>query len=188
MARRRQPAAGPRCPVRLPAFLRHLPICPRRLLPIPYTTARHPDGAGRFSANDVARKLECGRLRRCGICARPMGSEVVFLAQDHGLLTEATVFTDAPVHEDCAAASLGLCPYIARPRVPRRPDPGRTAHEGFDLAAPKEAWLMLVTASYEITAQPAQGGRVVWAFRPGEPLRLRRFGYTGPGGALEPAA
>jgi hypothetical protein len=159
-----------------------LDVCPKRGLPIPYSTARAPDGTGRFSVNDVARKVRCGRERRCGVCALPLGWWVVFFTEQHGVELRCPVFTDAPLHEACAEASLeGACPYIYRPRVPRRPEPGAAAPWCFGPGQPKAGWLMHVTHSYEMVPQPAAGGGTVWAFRPGPAKRTRRFAYGADG-------
>lgn len=159
-----------------PAAVAGLPVCPKRQLPIPYSTARWPDGTGRFAVNDVARKLRCGRERLCGICGTALGWWVVFLAEDHGPMLQTT-FTDAPVHEECAEASLQLCPYIAKPRVPRRLDPEAAHPEGWTPDKDKAGWLMWVTRTYRMVPQPAAGGGTVWGFRPAPAVRIRRFAY-----------
>jgi hypothetical protein len=181
------PRSRTRGSARWPEAFQELDVCPQRQMPIPYSTARWPDGRGRFSVNDVARKLECGQRRLCGICGRSLGWWVAFLAQDHGVLTSRTLFTDAPVHEECAEASLTLCPYIREPRVPRRPHSGAIVPCGHDPAQPKTGWLMYITRAYEIVPQPARGGRQAWAFLPGPAKRVRRFAYGGDGVLREAA-
>lgn len=168
-----------------PAALAGLPVCPKRRLPIPYSTAREPDGTGRFEVNDTRRKIECGRGRLCGVCGKPLGWWVVFLAEDHGTQLRRIVFTDAPLDQDCAEASLAVCPYIARPRVPRRDTDDAAAPTCFDPGAPKRGWLMLVTHSYEMVRQPGRGGGLVIGFRPGSAVRIRRFGYGTDGTLTE---
>ena len=162
-----------------PAAWADLPECPKRHLPVPYSTARHPDGTGRFAVNDVARKVECGRDRLCGVCGRSIGWWVVFLAEDYGTqMIRRQVFTDAPLHETCAEASLEACPFIRRPRVPRHGEPAAAAPWCFDPDKAKPGWLMHVTHAYELVRQPARGGGVVWAFLPGPAVRIRRFTYA----------
>lgn len=164
----------------LPEVLRHLPVCPRRGLPIPYSTARAPDGTGRFGGNDVLTKVLCGVERLCGICGRRLDGEVVFLGPAHrDVRLDRVVFTDAAVHEACAEASLIVCPHIAGQRVPRRPGLGMAEPAGFDRSKPKVGWLILVTASYRMVRQPARSGGTVIAFKPGELIRIRRFCYDG---------
>lgn len=175
-----------------PQRVRHLPVCPKRGLPIPYSTARNADGTGRYEANDVARKIQCGRERLCGLCGLPLGWWLVFLGEDRGVPQAKTVFSDAPLHEACAQVSVGLCaeapvglcPYISRPRVPRRGGANTAAPARFDGGAPKTGWVMLVTRSYRMVSQPARGGGTVVAFRPGRAVRIRRFFYDA-GGVLQ---
>jgi hypothetical protein len=179
-----------------PEDWRQLPVCARRQLPIPVTTARHPDGTGRFNANDVAAKLACAARRLCGVCSQPLGpssdgnpymprkdAEPLFLTAD-GPPLKTPVFTDAPIHDRCAVASLDACPHIARPRVPRRPDPHAAVPAALT-ARPKDGWLMWYTATWEIVEQPAAGGGTVWGFRPGPATRIRRFTYREDGQLAE---
>ena len=183
-ARELPPAALPRPVIRRdnrdswPEQVRHLPVCTRTGLPIPYATARNPDGSGRWDANDVGRKLQCGRDRLCGLCGRPLGWWAVFLTQDHGQLGRRTLFTDAPLHEDCAVLALAECPFIANRRLPRRADADVRCPAAADPARPKTGWLMVATHDWEVIEQAAGGGGTVWAFRPCSRKRVRRFRYT----------
>jgi hypothetical protein len=139
----------------VPPGLAHLPVCPVRGLPIPYSSGRDPAGTGRFGVNDPAAKLACGLLRLCGVCGRPLGGgEIVFLAQA-AQVPHRPVFTDPPMHEACAGAAMSLCPRIARPRAAGRP------------------WLMWVTTAYELVP----GRKAAADFRPGPFTRLRLFTY-----------
>lgn len=149
-----------------PAALADLPVCPVRRLPIPVSSGRDPvTGAGRFGVNDPMAKLMCGLSRACGVCGLPLGAIIVFLAVDHGADPATLVFSDPGMHEPCAAASMDLCPFIQRERVPyragARPD--------------KPGWLWLATPGYELA--PGRGGALV-AFRPGPVSAIRRFRYV----------
>jgi hypothetical protein len=142
-----------------PACVARLPVCPVVGLPVPFSSGVDACGRGRFGRNDPLAKLTCGLARRCGICGEEFdGADMVFLVADRPMADP--VFTDPPSHEWCAEASLTLCPRIVN---------GRTA------AAP--AWQMWVTGSYELVP----GRRAVVDFKPGPPLRIRRFTYNRAG-------
>jgi hypothetical protein len=155
------------------AAIRTLPVCPVRGLPIPVSSGRNPDGSGRFGENDTLAKLTCGATRRCGICGRELGEEVTFLGIESGARLTPPAFGDPGMHELCAEASLQLCPFIARARVP-----GRHGQR------PKDGWLMWITSSYELV--PGRGTSLI-SFLPGPAVRIRRFTYDGSGRLRETA-
>jgi hypothetical protein len=164
-----------------------LPLCPKRLVPVPFAAARYADGTAEFTVNDTRRRLACARHRLCGIGGLALGGEVAFLGEVlPGADPARLVFTDPGMHEACAAASLDLCPYIARPRVPRRPPPC-DANEP-DVPDPgKAGWVLLTAAGYETVGQPRRGGGTVAVFKPGPLLTVRWLTY-GPDGQLREAA
>ena len=155
-----------------PAALAGLPVCPRRGLPVPFSSGRDEDGTGRFGRNDPLAKLLCGIGRRCGVCGGPLGDgEIVFLVLNRGVPLRQPVFPDPANHEPCAEAAMALCPYIARPKVPGRD------------GDPKPGWLIWVTRSYELVP----GRNAAADFLPGPPVRIRRFRYA-PDGVLTETA
>jgi hypothetical protein len=137
-----------------------------RGLPIPVSSGRDPiTGAGRFGVNDPVAKLVCGLSRACGVCGLALCATIVFLAVDHGMDPARLAFSDPGMHEQCAEASMALCPFIQRERVPRRAG----------ARAAKPGWLWVVSPSYELI--PGRGASLV-AFRPGQVEAIRRFGYS----------
>jgi hypothetical protein len=149
-----------------PEAVQGLPVCPVRDLPIPVSSGRDPDtGAGRFGVNDPGAKLACGLNRACGVCGLALGTTIVFLAEDYGADPARLVFSDPGMHQPCAEASMVLCPFIQRERVPHRAG----ARPG------KPGWLWVTSPSYELV--PGRGSALV-AFRPGLVEAIRRFGYA----------
>jgi len=157
---------------RWPDEVAHLEVCPVRGLPIPASSGRDDAGKGRFGVNDPLAKLACALGRRCGVCGQPLNGPVVFLALDRGADPAGLNFGDPGMHESCAAASMVLCPYIAKARVPSRVR---------DEAA-KPGWAWVAAAGYKVVPGPALVG-----FRPVAVLAIRRFTY-GPTGLAEAAA
>lgn len=111
----------------LPPELAHLPICPHRELPIPFIAEVGGDGAGHFTILDPDRQRECYEHRLCAMCGLPMGDEVALIG-DVVSLEPGGFYIEPPVHEWCGWTAIGgLCPYISREKVPRRPhDPNDT--------------------------------------------------------------
>lgn len=173
-----------RLPARASACrLDDLPVCPVRRLPIPFATKINEDGSGQFNVNDTRRKLACGHHRLCGVGGGALPAEVVLLGVDQGGPPGRLVFSDPSMCEDCATVSLGLCPYIARPRVPARPAPPWVVPNAPDIPddPSKPGWVWLLAAGSVMIGQPRRGGGVVAAFRPGPILAVRRFRYEGGG-------
>ena len=158
-------------PDTVPACVAHLPVCPRRGLPIPATSGRDRDtGAGKFGVNDPDAKLLCALGELCGVCGYPFdGQPMIFLAADKRPAADPArlLFTDPANHPDCAEAAMILCPYIARPRVGHRVVP----------AEPKPGWLWVATRSYDLA--PGRPPGVRFTFRPGPLSAVRRFRYDG---------
>ena len=109
-----------------PAEVAHLPVCPRRGLPIPYIAEVTEQGKVNFGIFDGARQRECLEKRLCAMCGLPMTDEEgepgeVALLGDAKSLQPGGFYVEPPVHERCAEIALGgLCPFISREHYPRR--------------------------------------------------------------------
>ena len=105
-----------------PPEVAQLPICPHRGLPIPYIAERDErTGVANFGVLDPDRHDACWEGRLCAMCGRPMDGEVA-LYGDLVSLEPDGFYTEPPVHEACIVMALGgLCPFISREKVPRRP-------------------------------------------------------------------
>ena len=136
----------------VPVFLDHLPRCPVRGLPFPFSGINPVTGRAGFGVNDLLAKMICGQRRLCGVCGGPLPEQFTFLAADHGGTWRRPVFRDPPSCWRCVAASMRLCPHIASPAEP--------------------GWLAWITRSYELIPDL----RVV-AFRAGPAVNVRRFAY-----------
>ena len=108
-------------PGQWPPEVEHLPVCPHRKLPIPFIAEVGADGTGHFTILDNDRALACLKHRLCAMCGLPMGAEIALLG-DVASLEPGGFWIEPPVHERCAEiAAGGLCPFVSRERVPRRP-------------------------------------------------------------------
>jgi hypothetical protein len=177
-----------------PPEVAHLPVCPHRDLPVPFIAETGPDGTGHFTILDDARARQCLKYRLCAMCGRPMG-RLVSLIGDVVSLHPDGFFIEPPVHERCGElAFAGLCPFLSRERVPRRPPedgvavvgmlPGELAGIGREVA--KRPLIMAVTPRYRVLWVPSHAGSPVMAYQAGPVERVRRFGY-GPDGRLAEA-
>ena len=93
------------------------------------------------------------------------------------------------MHEVCAEASITLCPYIARPKVPRLTDSIDLADNLLrippgELPGKVDDWIMVICRRDLVTTtvrQSANGVGPVRLFRPGpdNPRRERIWRYDG---------
>ena len=105
----------------LPPEIRHLPIDPKRGLPVPFLVEQPPQVEhANFGVLDPERARLCYAKRLCAMCALPMGKEVA-LYGDVVSLEPGGFFIEAPTHERCIELAIGgLCPFISRESYPRR--------------------------------------------------------------------
>lgn len=95
--------------------------------PIPHTVAYRPDGSPDFRAIDQEKWLQAARLRRCGICGDVLGARIAFVGGPRSIANR--IFTDLPMHRDCATYALRVCPFLAAPSFAYR----RSIPEGMDV-------------------------------------------------------
>ncbi|MGX4733205.1 hypothetical protein [Kitasatospora griseola] len=162
----------------LPHGLGTRPVDLRRGLPIPVVNV-HPGGEVDFASINGRAALELSITGRCGLCGRRMTGPVAFLGGPN--CAENGIYSDPPMHEECAEAALTLCPHIAVPHA-RRASERRLAHDatyavGFSEEKPSE-WVILVSDGYGNMLAPAEkGDGTVPVFIAGILVRQRRFGY-----------
>lgn len=163
----------------------------RRNLPIPYANVIDLEtGEYDFKVVSGMRSLECAKTERCGLCAQPLEGIAVFLggvAREEGM----GVYTDPPMHEECAEAATKLCPHLRLSRA-KRAGEHRFAVEtvtgpGWSGAKP-EVWYMTFWKGYAIAMiedvlayvpgyiPDGQGG-----FEETEMIRQRVFSYDEDG-------
>lgn len=84
-----------------------------RGLPIPYTVLIDSTGKPDFRVIDPLKWQRAVRCRVCGICGEPLGSRVAFVGGPSSITNR--LFTDLPMHRECATYALQVCPFLAAP-------------------------------------------------------------------------
>jgi hypothetical protein len=180
-------------PGQWPPEVEHLPVCPRRRLPIPFIAEVGTDGIGHFTILDNERARDCLEHRLCAMCGLPMGAEIALLG-DAASLEPGGFWIEPPVHERCAEiAAGGLCPFVSRERVPRRPPEDSVAIIGMgpdELAdvgrcIPKRPVVMAITESYAACLAPSHAGALVMVYQAGLMVRVRRYAWDADGKLAE---
>jgi len=180
-------------PDKWPPEVEHLPVCPHRRLPIPFIAEVGVGGIGHFTILDDNRARECLKHRLCAMCGLPMGAEIALLG-DVVSLEPGGFWIEPPVHERCAEiAGSGLCPFVSRERVPRRPPEDGVAIVGMgrdELAdvgrsIPKRPWVMAITESYTVGLALTHVGTAAMVYQAGPIVRVRRYAWDADGKLAE---
>lgn len=91
-----------------------------RGFPVTYVTFIHPQTREPdFRIVNETRVRLCVAHRLCGICGEEIGRTVAFVGGPESVANR--VFSDPPMHEECARYALTVCPFLASPRGRHRP-------------------------------------------------------------------
>jgi hypothetical protein len=97
----------------IPEQMADLPIY--KGMPIPYTVLMEGD-VPFFKATDAERAHQCKFGKQCGICGKPLGYWIAFIASPEE--AEALLVQDLPYHEECARYAMAVCPWLVYKRMP----------------------------------------------------------------------
>lgn len=96
----------------LPAKLGRRPKDPRGY-PIPASVLIDKDGRPDFRITDAQKWHSLYQSRCCGLCGEPLGRHLAFIGGP--LSHQSRLFTDLPMHRECAHYAIQVCPYLAAP-------------------------------------------------------------------------
>jgi hypothetical protein len=100
--------------VQIPARLADRPR-DRRGYPIPWTVKLDLDGRPDFRVIDVEKVALAVNLKRCAMCGQALGRHLAFIGGPVSFQTR--LFTDMPMHKDCAMYAIQVCPWLAAPNM-----------------------------------------------------------------------
>jgi hypothetical protein len=96
----------------IPDFLSHLKTYSG--YPVPFTQAWINDTPD-FRAVDPARTMQCVQEKLCAICGQRLGEKSCFIG---GPLSKTNwLFTDPPMHRQCAEFAARACPFVSGNRL-----------------------------------------------------------------------
>ena len=130
----------------------------RRGYPIPAMVLIKEDGTPDFRVTDVEKWVKACNERTCALCGEQLGRHLAFVGGP--LAYENRLFTDLPMHLECAEYALRVCPYIAVPNFKYAsplPDIGedvslRVAAE-VEVVRP-DRFMLGITRSYQVVKLP----------------------------------
>lgn len=163
----------------LPDSMKKLPYHLRLGVPIPIVNTFGFQDYD-FTTINGPRATHLAQRKRCGICGERF-EVAAFLGGPRSAETQA--YTDPPMHEECAAAAIKLCPHMARKNMRRATDnhvrKDSITPENMVLAKP-DRWMMYVCEEYRMFLDGPEDEQVV-IYVPGDSLYLRTWEYTDQG-------
>ena len=121
--------------------------------PIPFAVGNGTDGQPDFRVIEPAKWMRAAQHRLCGICGESMGAHLAFVG---GTLSISNrLFTDLPMHRDCAVYALRACPFLAAPKFAYSRTAPEWAHvsQNVDAKRPNRFGLG-VTKDYKLARLP----------------------------------
>jgi hypothetical protein len=94
--------------IEIPQFLSHLPTY--RGYPAAFFQL-WSDGVPDFRAIDTDKWAQCLKEKLCGICGKRLGEFCYFIGGP--LSRDNKLFTDPPMHQDCAEFASRTCPFLS---------------------------------------------------------------------------
>jgi hypothetical protein len=170
----------------------------RRGYPITAVSAM-PGGIPDFGQIDQRLVLRCAVEDRCGLCGTPCdGGLVAFLGGPLSDLDDPLAgYGNPPMDPGCAEAAVRLCPYIAYHGIRQRHHDHQSVPAILAPPAKPDPWVLYATRAWtavidgiafprpspsrRLAARPTVTAGSAMIFRPGPPVRLRRFGYDDAG-------
>lgn len=104
--------------VPIPARMAHLPK-DRRGYPIPTMVLVDDGGRPHFQINDEHVRQRLIKQDRCAICGQKLFRGRWFVGGPMSCFSERGSYIDPPLHAECAAYALAVCPYLAAPAYGR---------------------------------------------------------------------
>lgn len=109
---------------------RDVPVPPRmaalprdaRGFPIPHIVFRDTDGRPHFTVNHEPLRQEAITRGLCSICGQPLFRGRWFVGGPLSAFDEHGAYLDPPMHEECVAYALQVCPYLASRKYNSRID------------------------------------------------------------------
>jgi hypothetical protein len=113
------------------------------------------DDAGKpdFRVTDTRRWALAVKLRTCAMCGVALGRNIAFIAGPVSF--ETRLFTDLPMHKDCALYAIQVCPFLAAPTM-KYAETVRVEGSGFIARTPEmvstrpDRFFVATTRGYEV--------------------------------------
>lgn len=154
-------------PIPVPEQMSHLPIDPKRGLPIPWFVPII-DGQPNWLVASGEKQWNCAASRSCWVCGKQVLSRPMFFVGGPLVLCNG-VTSEGWCHQSCAEYSVQACPYLIDPSHGRGKIPGAIAHPGY---VPDHAHAVCVIAVQSVGIA-VENGQLLWQFDPADVVDVR---------------
>lgn len=163
--------------ITIPERLKNRPLDSRGY-PIPYIQYLPPAGQKvDFRVTDPTRRTECIYKRLCGICGEPLGYWLYLIGGEQTI--KHRLFSDPPMHEECARFSMLACPFLNNPGykvsdvLPKMP----TMTDALQIAERPKRMGLYITRSYDAAQVKMGDGSIhpVLYCHPAKPKSIEWF-------------
>ena len=140
----------------MPENIRRLPVDPERGYPVPYFV-RWLKGKPEFRLVDPVKLVRCIRGRACWICGCPLSKDAPASFVSGPLMAVTRASSEPPSHLECARFAAKACPFLAIPKMDRRPDNSPPSKDPPGLMVKRNPGVVLIWTS-EWTLQRVEHG------------------------------
>jgi hypothetical protein len=151
----------------LPDRIKALPVCPQRLVPVPWFVV-WIDGRPEFRVADADKRRLAVLNGLCWVCGQSLGRYQTFVLGP--MCAVNRVSAEPPCHLDCAEFSVKACPFLSKPRMVRRENdlPENTSCDGEMIRRNPGATALWTTRSFRVVSD-GKGGTL---FQVGDPVSV----------------
>lgn len=166
-----------------PVRMRHLPVDPKRGMPVPYFVAWFRDdkevnsgyGEPDYRTIASARREHCQNYDHCWLCGGKLGSRHAYVIGPMCAITRTT--SEPASHLDCAAYAVRACPFLSNPATRMMPEekklkahPNLVAPAGFMLERnPGVSCIWVSGKAKPFKVDGEEGSRKGWLLELGDP-------------------
>ncbi len=140
--------------------------------PVPFFATERIDGTWDFKVISERNRARCAQEHLCWVCGEGLLTPIVFLGGPES--TKMRLYTDGPMHPECADDALALCPFMIgtmdyaqnfdlSKHKPENAQGFLTGEHRPDHLKPPEQIHRLVTNTFDIVTTTYQG-RPAWFF------------------------
>jgi len=153
--------------IAVPDQMSHLPIDPKRGLPIPWFVPI-VNGVPNWLAASGEKQWNCAAGRKCWVCGQPALARPMFFVGGPLVLCNG-VTSEGWCHQACAEYSVQACPYLANPAHGRGVVDGAVIPDGY---VPDHPHAVCVIAVQSVGVAINDGG-LLWQFEQEDVVDVR---------------
>jgi len=139
----------------IPPFLAHLPVDSRGY-PVPFFVAKRGEHYD-FIHMDERKQQQAIQDHLCHICGKELSPRQSWYVITGPTGYKNRVVSDPPMHKDCAAYALQVCPHLLYQKAERKDDGTGKIHPAMQLGKPDSIYLIAIMPFIHVQRVPGLG-------------------------------